>query len=281
VHGNKPCANNANNKHKGGGVADDRFFIKVHDGFPEHPKTIGLSDKAFRAVVEFWCYSHRQETDGKIPLALFNRLPPKVRKELLVDYAIMHETHVEMHDYLEHQQSAKEIAELRKARSEAGRLGGKAKANRLASAKANAKQNGSKVVADIDIDKDLATNVAKSKDAQARPRPDEFIDWYLEYPRKTGRAAAERAYAKARERVSAETLLAGVRAYASDPNRVPEFTKHPATWLNGGCWDDDPLPARGGSQPDHGQRALAKGRELLQSWETQQQPHEPILELEA
>lgn len=245
-------------------MADDRYFIKVHDGFPEHPKTIGLSDKAFRAVVEFWCYSHRQETDGKIPLALFNRLPPKVRKELLVDYAIMHETHVEMHDYLEHQQSAQEIAELRKKRSEAGRLGGKTKANRLASAKANAKQTGSKPVADKDIDKDLATNVAKSKDAQARPRPDEFLDWYLEYPRKTGRAAAERAYAKARERVSAETLLAGVRAYAADPNRVPEFTKHPATWLTGGCWDDEPLPPRNTGPVTHAQRVDATTNQMLQ-----------------
>lgn len=265
-----------NEPKKGSRVADDRFFIKVHDGFPEHPKTIGLSDKAFRAVVEFWCYSHRAGTDGKIPHALFNRLPPKVRKELLVDYAVMHEDHVEMHDYLEHQQSSKEIAELRKARSEAGRLGGKAKANRVASAKANAKQNPSKVVADIDIDKDLATNVAKSKDAQARPHPDEFLDWYLEYPRKAGRAAAEKAYVKARGTASAEVLLAGARAYAADPNRVPEFTKLPATWLNAGCWDDDPLPERRSStpQPDHGQRALSKGMELLQTWEQQHQQNQ-------
>jgi hypothetical protein len=263
-------------------VADERYFIKVHDGFPEHPKTIGLSDRAFRAVVEFWCYSHRQETDGKIPLALFNRLPPKVRKELLVDYAILHDDHVEMHDYLEHQQSSKEIAELRKARSEAGRLGGKAKANRLASATANAKQSSSKVVAEKERDKDLATNVAKSKDAQARPHPDEFLDWYLEYPRKAGRAAAEKAYAKARAKATAEQLQAGAKAYAADPNRVPEYTKLPATWLNNGCWDDEPLPERRGNQPqpDHGQRALAKGVELLQTWQQRQQ-QEQLIGIEA
>jgi hypothetical protein len=40
--------------------------------------------------------------------------------------------------------------------------------------------------------------------------------------------------------------------YRDDPNRVQEFTKHPATWLNGDCWLDDPLPPReraGKSEP--------------------------------
>lgn len=113
------------------------------------------------------------------------------------------------------------------------------------------------------------------------PSTDDFMDWYMAYPRKEARAAAERAYVKARKRATAETLLAGATRYAADPNRVGEFTKLPATWLNGGCWDDEPLPPRRGNGPDHGQRALAKGMELLQGWEAQQHQYEPIRELEA
>ncbi|MDQ0854813.1 hypothetical protein QFZ79_002924 [Arthrobacter sp. V4I6] len=74
--------------------------------------------------------------------------------------------------------------------------------------------------------------------------PDEFFDWYLHYPRKESRAAAEKAYVKARAQASSETLVEGAKRYATDPNREKQFTKLPATWLNGGCWDDDPLPSR-------------------------------------
>ena len=60
-----------------------------------------------------------------------------------------------------------------------------------------------------------------------------------------GRKAAEKAYAKARREVPAGKLLVAVRRYAADPN-LPgkEFIPHPATWLNEGRWDDDPLPER-------------------------------------
>lgn len=142
------------------------MWIKVANGFPEHPKTVGLSDKAFRTVVEFWCYCHRNNTDGRVPLVMFTRLPPKVRRELLVHYVVAHEDHIEMHDYLTHQQSAEEIAELKAKRQRAGRAGGKARAQRQASAKANAKQNGSPAQPDLDIDIDIE----KERGAEAPPQ---------------------------------------------------------------------------------------------------------------
>uniref|UniRef100_UPI003F49AD8D hypothetical protein n=1 Tax=Arthrobacter silvisoli TaxID=2291022 RepID=UPI003F49AD8D len=81
----------------------------------------------------------------------------------------------------------------------------------------------------------------------------------MEYPRKAGRAAAEKAYVKAREKADAETLLAGAKSYASDPNREAAFTKLPATWLNAGCWDDDPLPARGDARVSGSEARLQEG----------------------
>ncbi|MDQ5860679.1 MAG: hypothetical protein M3536_00250 [Actinomycetota bacterium] len=106
----------------------------------------------------------------------------------------------------------------------------------------------------------------------ASPISDEFIDWYLEYPRKESKGVAEKAYAKARKVASAEDLVEGAIRYRDDPNREPSFTKLPATWLNGKCWEDGPLPERNGPQPrqDHSSRGLAKGMAMLQAYDAQQ-----------
>jgi hypothetical protein len=71
-----------------------------------------------------------------------------------------------------------------------------------------------------------------------------FEDFWSAYPRHHERANAERAWVKAVAKVDPAVIVQGARRYALDPNRVDQFTKHPATWLNGGCWDDDPLPKR-------------------------------------
>lgn len=84
--------------------------------------------------------------------------------------------------------------------------------------------------------------------------PPSFEAWYAAYPIKKARGAAEKAYpkalaaaaadkrVKAGEITAAGLLLAAARSYAEDPNRSPQFTKHPATWLNQQCWLDERLP---------------------------------------
>lgn len=160
-------------------MASDRLFIKVHNGFPEHPKTGDLSDRAFRNLVELWCYCSRNLTDGFVKNTQANKiLSPKSRRELVaVGFMVEVSDGVEMHDYLEHQQSAQQVSDLRERRAEAGSKGGKAKANRLASARAKAKQTPSKSVADTDTDTDTpdadasgsAQSASKPKRATARP----------------------------------------------------------------------------------------------------------------
>lgn len=76
-----------------------------------------------------------------------------------------------------------------------------------------------------------------------------FDDFWDAYPLHAGKQAAVKAFAKAREIADVEKIIAGATRYRDDPNRDPGFTKHPATWLNQGCWDDDPLPPRGGTRP--------------------------------
>jgi len=99
----------------------------------------------------------------------------------------------------------------------------------------------------------------------AKPNADDFLDWYLEYPRKESKGAAEKAYVKARQFATAEDLVQGAIRYREDPNREAQYTKQPATWLNAKCWEDGPLPERdGGRKPSTSDRRLQAGFELLQ-----------------
>lgn len=67
---------------------------------------------------------------------------------------------------------------------------------------------------------------------------------YAAYPRKVGKADALKAIAKALKTKPAAELLAAVNAYAVAMADWPEgerqFIPHPATWFNGGRYDDDP-----------------------------------------
>jgi hypothetical protein len=71
-----------------------------------------------------------------------------------------------------------------------------------------------------------------------------FTEFWNEYPRKSDKRAATKAFKSALNRAKFEDILAGVIRYANDPN-LPEqrYIKHPATWLNADAWENGPLPA--------------------------------------
>ena len=160
---------------------DDRTYIKLHDGMPEHPKIEALSDAGFRAVIDLWCWCSRHLTDGKVSTAVWTkRVTLKVRRELLAA-GLAHPTDdgVEMHDYLQHQRSAAEVAELKEKRREAGRKGGKAKASTVASAKASAshdaKQTASKDVAETETEVLLRNTLPNPTDSgTTSPEPSDI-----------------------------------------------------------------------------------------------------------
>jgi hypothetical protein len=77
---------------------------------------------------------------------------------------------------------------------------------------------------------------------------EDFEDFWSVYPRRVAKIAAYAAWRKALLLTDAGTIIAGARAYADDPNRQEDFTAHPASWLNAGRWEDDPLPERGSSE---------------------------------
>ena len=163
--------------------ADSRTYIRVHDGMDEHPKIEPLSDAAFRLLMRSWFYCSRNLTDGRISDAVWGkRGTAKARGELLgAGLAEQQDGFVQMHDYLDWQRSADEVAEMREKRAEAGRKGGQARANRLASATAKAKQDAkqepkqtrSKVVADTESEKEELLRSSQTR-GRATPTPDRF-----------------------------------------------------------------------------------------------------------
>jgi hypothetical protein len=67
-----------------------------------------------------------------------------------------------------------------------------------------------------------------------------FEEFWSIYPRRVAKGAALKAWTKALRDVPADTVLAGARAYAAArEGQEPRYTKHPTTWLNQGCWDDE------------------------------------------
>jgi len=80
-----------------------------------------------------------------------------------------------------------------------------------------------------------------------------FDEFWEIYPRKAGKQEARKVFQRALSNATLAEILEGARRYAADPNRQPQFTAHPATWLNQGRWSDEPLPPR---TPENGARSL-------------------------
>jgi len=85
-----------------------------------------------------------------------------------------------------------------------------------------------------------------------------FEEFWKIYPRKTAKGSARKAWEKIKD---PESVMAGAQRFASDPNRDPSFTPHPATWLNGERWLDEPLPPRKLSLEETKARELVVARE--------------------
>ena len=137
-------------------MADDRTYIKLHDGMPRHPKVVGLSDKAFRAYIEALCYCSEYLTDGKVPASNLTKIAPRRVWRELSEAGLIHDADsgIAMHDYLEHQRSADQVKDLKEKRRASGQRGGRAKANAVASATHDAsdppEQTGSKSLAETE-----------------------------------------------------------------------------------------------------------------------------------
>jgi hypothetical protein len=262
-------------------MADDRTYIRVHDGMPDHPKIDGLSDAAFRALVTHWCWCSRHLTDGVVPLATWlKRTPAKVRNELVAAGLVeLTPEAALMHDYLEHQRSAADVAEIRAARVAAGQ---KANHERWHVQKGIREPScplcyeappgipsGSDLGSDPESDRASEPDPIRSPETETeeelqllpsppaarKPQPGsdadpEFAAFWSVYPRKVGKRDAQKAWRSALRRgADPRTITAAAERYRNDPRRKSagdEYTAHPTTWLNGDRYDDAPPQAQAG-----------------------------------
>lgn len=103
--------------------------------------------------------------------------------------------------------------------------------------------------------------------ARAAPPALTFDDFWDAYPKRRGKADAERAWDKAiKNGIDAARIIRGATSYAAErADEDPQYTKHPATWLNKGCWDDEPdAPPAPGSH-----------LKVVGGWQPYQNPTDP------
>jgi hypothetical protein len=76
----------------------------------------------------------------------------------------------------------------------------------------------------------------------------EFDRFWAAYPRRVAKEAARKAFEAAiKGGTAVEALIEGARRYAGErAGQEPRYTKHPATWLHGGCWEDEAPPQADG-----------------------------------
>lgn len=76
-------------------------------------------------------------------------------------------------------------------------------------------------------------------------KEEQFESFWKSYPRRVAKGAARKAWDKAIKKTSLENMLKAITEYVAKKPEKIDF-KHPATWLNGECWDDEwePVQAR-------------------------------------
>jgi len=112
-------------------------WTKLDDGFPDHPKIRGLSDRAFRAHVTGLCYAGRYLTDGWLPTDITGA---KTAAELVAgDVWTVSPAPVgfRIKDYLDYNPSRVQVESERSKKQAAGRAGGQASAKARAEAPAS------------------------------------------------------------------------------------------------------------------------------------------------
>ena len=109
-------------------------YIRIDVLLPEHGKTDELSDKAFRTLIELWCWCGLNRTDGFVRDAKWKMFGTKTARDQLLrvppgyehGFAEKVEGGYQMHDYVGphgHQRTKAEIDELSRRRADSGRKG--------------------------------------------------------------------------------------------------------------------------------------------------------------
>ena len=94
-------------------------WVKIDDSFPNHPKIVGLTDKAFRIHISGLCYCGTYLTDGFVPMTIAARFANEDMQYIveLTQAGLWreapHDNGFHIHDYLAHQTSKTQVEEKR------------------------------------------------------------------------------------------------------------------------------------------------------------------------
>ncbi|MFJ2676349.1 hypothetical protein [Streptomyces sp. NPDC087525] len=85
----------------------------------------------------------------------------------------------------------------------------------------------------------------RSSSEQPEHHLEAFGAFWSNYPKKKAREEAKKAWIAAIGRgADPQHIVTAAQGYARErADQDPQYTKHPATWLNKGCYDDEPEPA--------------------------------------
>lgn len=253
-------------------------WVRLDDDFPSHRKIRRLSDAAFRLQVSGLCWASKYTTDGRIAadeLTMVTEIDDRDDPQAylraaaeLVDRNVWHTARHDcptcptskdgwvIHDYLAVNPSAVQVKQQREQAAERQR---KSRERRHGSDAEDTHVSHADVTASVTHVSQRPTPTPtpiEKKKKTSSPRRGEgdtsgFTEFWATYPKRVGKDAAAKAYANALRRATHEQILAGAAAYRDDGARKRadvKFTKHPATWLNAGCWEDELTPARPNGQ---------------------------------
>jgi hypothetical protein len=242
-------------------MADKRAFAKFDVGYLDNPKMADVFDRSLHAIcMHFASVLHCSQhlTDGLVaPKAMQRKVGgSEADIQILLDSGLWHgpdhdceacreacpdipENRVYVHDFLEHNREAAQAKRVSEKRSKVAKEGWekrKAGANSNANSMQSALQTDDVCNAERERKKEREEKTPSSPAAPSK----EFDSFWASYPRKIGKEAARKAYAKAIKKTTAGKIMDGVEQLRIEvAGKDQQFTPHAATWLNAGRWDDE------------------------------------------
>lgn len=207
-------------------------WFRLYDDTLNDPKILKLSDKTYRVWIGILCVASKN--NGELPpfedMALMLRMKPEKfqpeLEKLIISGLIDHDDDgLRPHNW-QGRQYKSDVSTERVKRFRNGK-------RNVSEAPPDTEQN-----TETETEKKYSSLRSRSNERKSDWPTDFREQFWSSYPRKTERLAAMKALEKAHKiaNVPWEKFIEAVRRYAATAD--PNFTKHPATWLNKGCWDD-------------------------------------------
>lgn len=211
-------------------------WVRLDDGFCDHPKIALLPVKSRWVHLHGLCYCNRYLTDGLVPIQIANRWEGTQATSLLVERGLwdLAPSDFKIVGYLDWNDSRAQVEERRQADAERKRF------ERASGRTPNGLRSESR-----------SGGASESRSGEERSRKEQeelFVRFYETFPRHEGRGAAEKAFVRALKRSEPETIIAAATAYRDSVKRSVDFTALPATWLNQDRWLDEPEVAAPGKR---------------------------------